>query len=69
MRTRYRIDDFQQTYFVIDSFEELLHKTAERDFNPVYDRLRELDDLMPDALTPEDEIIHCGTQRYARKRA
>ena len=24
MRTKYPIDDFQQTYFVIDSFEQLL---------------------------------------------
>lgn len=69
MRTRYRIDDFQQTYFVIESFEQLLHETAERDFAPIYETLRELDDLMPDALTPEDEIIHRGSQRYARKRA
>jgi len=69
MRTRYRIDDFQQTYFVIESFEQLLRETAERDFAPIYERLRELDDLMPEALTAEDEIIHRGTQRYARKRA
>ncbi len=69
MRTRYRIDDFQQTYFVIESFEQLLHETAERDFGPVYETLRALDDLTPDALTDDDEIIHRGTQRYARKRA
>ncbi len=69
MRTRYRIDDFQQTYFVIESFDQLLHETAERDFAPVYEALRELEDLQPDALTAEDTILHRGTQRYARTRA
>lgn len=41
MRTRYRIDDYQHTYFVIDSFQELFDKTAP-DFAPVYQRLRQL---------------------------
>ncbi|MDB5945068.1 MAG: phenylalanine 4-monooxygenase, partial [Ramlibacter sp.] len=35
MRTRYRIDSYQQTYFVIDSFQELFDKTAP-DFTPIY---------------------------------
>ncbi len=35
MRTDYRIDDFQQSYFVIPSFEVLLKATAEADFAPV----------------------------------
>jgi phenylalanine-4-hydroxylase len=44
MRTRYRIDTFQQTYFVIDSFRDLFGKTAP-DFSPVYERVRQLDEL------------------------
>ena len=32
MRTPYRIDDYQQTYFVIDSFEDLLRQTIENRF-------------------------------------
>ena len=28
MRTRYKIDSYQQTYFVIDSFEQLFDMTA-----------------------------------------
>ena len=28
MRTHYRIDDYQQSYFVIDNFDQLLHQTA-----------------------------------------
>ena len=37
MRTEYRIDDFQQLYFVIDSFEQLLGAT-QQDFGPIYER-------------------------------
>lgn len=68
MRTRYRIDDFQQVYFVIENFEQLLRQTAERDFGPVYQRLARLDDLAPDALAAEDQVLHHGTQSYARAR-
>jgi predicted nucleotidyltransferase len=39
MRTRYKIDTYQQTYFVIDSFEQLFDMTAP-DFAPMYERLR-----------------------------
>lgn len=41
MRTRYKIDTYQQTYFVIDSFEQLFDMTA-ADFTPIYERLRGL---------------------------
>src|SRR5262245_7523656 len=37
MRTRYVIDDFQETYFVIESFEKLL-EACYQDFGPVYER-------------------------------
>jgi phenylalanine-4-hydroxylase len=39
MRTRYKIDSFQQIYFVIESFQELFEKTAP-DFGPVYERVK-----------------------------
>jgi len=39
MQTRYRIDTFQKTYFVIDSFEQLMQATAP-DFSPIYATLR-----------------------------
>jgi phenylalanine-4-hydroxylase len=38
MATRYKIDDFQHTYFVIDSFEQLFEATAP-DFTPYYAQL------------------------------
>ncbi len=36
MRTDYRIDDFQQNYFVIDSLDQLLETTVNTDFAPLY---------------------------------
>ncbi len=45
MRTRYNIDSYQQTYFVIDSFEQLFDMTAP-DFTPLYAQLKDMPDLM-----------------------
>ena len=41
MRTEYQIDRYQETYFVIDSFDQLMRETAP-DFTPIYARLRSL---------------------------
>jgi phenylalanine-4-hydroxylase len=49
MRTRYKIDSYQQTYFVIESFRELFDKTAP-DFTPVYERVRQLPQLAAGAV-------------------
>ncbi len=57
MRTNYKIDDFQETYFVIDSFEQLRRQTADADFTPLYERLAALRDLMPDTVLPDDELL------------
>ena len=40
MRTRYKIDSYQSTYFVIDSFQQLFDATAP-DFTPIYRAVRE----------------------------
>jgi len=69
MRTRYRIDDYQQNYFVIDSFEDLLRQRRDADLGPIYDRLRDLDAIDVGQLLPSDQVLHAGTQRYARARA
>ena len=66
MRTRYRIDDYQQTYFVIDSFDDLLRQTLETDFAPLYEALDDETDLTTDAILPEDRVYWRGTQAYAR---
>ena len=46
MRTRYKIDSYQQTYFVIASFQELFDKTAP-DFTPIYRAVKALPELPP----------------------
>jgi phenylalanine-4-hydroxylase len=53
MRTRYKIDSYQQTYFVIDSFQQLFDMTAP-DFTPLYAQLKQLEELPADALLPQD---------------
>jgi phenylalanine-4-hydroxylase len=50
MRTSYKIDSYQQTYFVIDRFQELFDKTAP-DFTPIYERVREQRELSPGTPT------------------
>lgn len=49
MRSDYIFDEFQKTYFVIESFEHLLKAAEETDFGPIYDSLRSLPLLAPDA--------------------
>jgi phenylalanine-4-hydroxylase len=68
LRTRYRIDDYQQTYFVIPSFEHLLEVTLNTDFGPLYAALDTLEDLAPDAVLPVDRVITRGTGTPCQKR-
>jgi phenylalanine-4-hydroxylase len=67
MRTDYRIDDFQQTYFVIDSYDELFRATVDTDFAPLYADMQGQFDLKPEDIRPQDTIITRGTQDYAKK--
>ncbi len=68
MRTKYRIDDYQQTYWVIDSFEELFAETAGKDFAPLYGELPDLGDYEPWEVLANDKVYHHGTQAYAKSR-
>ena len=60
MRTRYRIDTYQKTYFVIDSFDQLM-KATEPDFAPIYDRLASEEGVPAGTVLPGDDVIHRGT--------
>ena len=60
MRTRYRIDTYQKTYFVIDSFEQLIAAT-EPDFTPIYARLATQDSYPAGTVLDSDEVYHRGT--------
>jgi phenylalanine-4-hydroxylase len=53
MRTRYKIDTYQATYFVIDSFKQLFEATAP-DFAPVYERVAAAGDLTAEQRLPTD---------------
>ena len=64
MRTHYRIDDFQESYFVIDSLDELL-ALAHIDFAPLYDRVQALPEYPPGQIVAGDTLITRGTGRYA----
>ena len=63
MATRYRIDDFQETYFVVDSLDAVLD-LASIDFAPVYDRVRQRDELAPGQILPTDKVLSRGTGAY-----
>lgn len=65
MRTQYRIDDFQQTYFVVDSFEDLLDQTLGTDFGPLYAQLEKVPELAPTDILDGDFVITRGTQPQA----
>jgi len=66
MRTLYRIDDFQQVYFVIDSIEQLKRETLQ-DFGPIYRRLTGADDIAIDSILSTDRVFTRGTQAYAAR--
>jgi phenylalanine-4-hydroxylase len=68
MRTHYRIDDYQQNYFVIPSFDHLLKVTVETDFAPLYADLATLDDIAIADIISSDRVITHGTQDYAKAK-
>lgn len=57
MRTDYHFDRFQQTYFVIDSFAELLRVTEETDFARVYRDIRSLPTIDPGERAKGDRPV------------
>jgi len=66
MHTEYRIDDFQQVYFAVNSFQELFDAT-QRDFAPIYKRMSEDKSIHSvSEILPSDYIYTKGPQAYAR---
>ncbi len=61
MRTQYRIDTYQQTYFVIDSFDQLFEAT-QPDFAPLYDKLEKLPSCPAREVRDGDDVIQEGTR-------
>ena len=60
MRTRYRIDTFQKTYFVIDSFEQLMRATGP-DFSPIYAKLAAQDTIPAGEVREGDQVLQRGS--------
>jgi phenylalanine-4-hydroxylase len=55
IRTRYRIDDYQKSYFVIDSFERLFVAT-QPDFSPYYAALEGVSEIEPGVVIESDRL-------------
>lgn len=55
MRTAYRIDAFQDCYFVLDSIEQLVRELVGLDFGPIYRRWRSAPPLPADVLQPGEQ--------------
>jgi phenylalanine-4-hydroxylase len=66
MRTGYRIDDFQETYFVLGSFAQLFEAT-QRDFTALYEKMRKLPPIAPDQVLPGDRVVSRGNGRWKRE--
>ena len=60
MRTRYRIDTYQKTYFVIDSFDQLFDATRP-DFRPYYEQLAALPTIPAGDVLAADTVFQRGT--------
>ncbi|UUZ64184.1 phenylalanine 4-monooxygenase [Polaromonas sp. P1-6] len=63
MRTHYRIDDFQETYFVIEDLDELLD-LARIDFSPFYERVQGQPEYEPGTVLASDRVVTKGSGRY-----
>jgi len=62
LRTEYNIDRYQDTYFVIESFAQLIADTAP-DFTPIYERVRTLRSFATDQAAPGDVLLPAAAVR------
>jgi phenylalanine-4-hydroxylase len=60
MRTRYRIDTYQKTYFVIDSYRQLMDATAP-DFTPIYAELAQQESIPAGNILQSDFVYNRGS--------
>jgi phenylalanine-4-hydroxylase len=67
MNTDYRIDDFQETYFVLESFDALRAESFQ-DFRPIFRAAVGATPLVPGHVGKDDNVLHLGTQDYARSK-
>src|SRR5207253_2246320 len=55
MRSRYKIDSYQASYFVIDSFQQLFDATAP-DFTPIYKAVRQQPEIETGVVLPGEKL-------------
>jgi len=67
LRTRYRIDDFQESYFVLGDFDELL-ELARIDFAPHYERIAGQPEFEPGEIAAGDRVLRRGSGAYHAAR-
>jgi phenylalanine-4-hydroxylase len=60
MQTRYRIDTYQKTYFVIDSYQQLFDATLP-DFTPYYQQLADQNSVGAGDVLASDKVFQRGT--------
>ncbi|HEY2344798.1 MAG TPA: phenylalanine 4-monooxygenase [Xanthomonadaceae bacterium] len=60
MRTRYRIDTYQKTYFVIDSYAQLMDATKV-DFAPIYAEIAAAETIPAGNVLAADRVYNRGT--------
>jgi len=61
MNTRYRIDTYQQTYFVIEDFAQLFEATRP-DFTPIYEKLGQSTAVAAGDVLSTDKVFHRGSR-------
>ena len=62
MRTRYKIDRYQATYFVINSFQQLFDATAP-DFTATYSAVRAQTEIEAGAVLTNERLVSCNTPK------
>ncbi|MHB1206609.1 MAG: phenylalanine 4-monooxygenase [Rhodospirillaceae bacterium] len=65
MNTDYRIDDFQETYFVLESFDALRRESFQ-DFREIFRAGAGTTPFTPAHVGKDDHVLHRGTGDYAR---
>lgn len=65
LRTDYVLSDVQQSYFVIDSFDDLFNQMANFPFAEIYQKIEPSYQFAASAIVESDTIYHKGTQEYS----
>ena len=59
LQTKYMVDDFQKTYFVIDSFDDLF-KICGQDFTAIYEAIGDKEPIEAHEILPSDRVVSRG---------